>query len=42
MNNIVSNDEYEDICERADYWGMESLTEEEQIIVNCSNNGDEM
>ena len=37
MGNIVTDEEYEEICECADYWGMESLTEEEQIIVNCGN-----
>ena len=24
---------YEDLCERADYYGMESLTEEEQYLL---------
>lgn len=30
----IDPDYYKDICERADYYGMESLTEEEQIILN--------
>lgn len=42
MSNIVSDEEYEEICERADYWGMKSLTEEEQIIIDCNNNSDEL
>lgn len=29
----ISEDYYFEICEKADYYGMESLTEEEQIIL---------
>lgn len=27
-------EDYEDLCERADYYGMESLTEDEQYVVD--------
>ena len=29
------SDYRQELCEQADFWGMESLTETEQCIVNC-------
>ena len=34
------SDLYNELCEQADFWGMESLTENEQLVVEvkmCSN-----
>ena len=34
INGIEINEDYiNDLCERADYYGMESLTEEEQYLL---------
>lgn len=30
----------QELCEQADFWGMESLTEKEQCIVNDWDHGD--
>ena len=34
----MNNDYYKELCERADYYGMDSLTEEEQFyLINYKN-----
>ena len=30
---IYDRDDYERICDQADYWGMDSLTEDEQVVL---------
>lgn len=41
MNNVeievngvfYDRDDYERLCDQADYWGMDSLTEDEQVVL---------